>query len=171
LDAASRQLHTAIRLWFDEGDPVSIHTLASAAHEIIHTLFRSKGLKGLLFDTPIVKPEGRSLWASSLKSAFNFFKHARHDEGAVLDFHPGINEILIATCCKGIREIGSPATVEELAFMYWAFFTQPESFPDSDFMLKDPKVQEIKKLVPYGRKVFFREIEAAWKKGWISAEP
>src|SRR5207245_10811773 len=29
LDAARRQLRTAIRLWFEEGDPVSIHTLAA----------------------------------------------------------------------------------------------------------------------------------------------
>ena len=27
LDAARRQLRTAIRLWFQEADPVSIHTL------------------------------------------------------------------------------------------------------------------------------------------------
>ena len=30
LDAARRQLETAITLWFHDGDPVSIHTLAAA---------------------------------------------------------------------------------------------------------------------------------------------
>jgi hypothetical protein len=31
LDAARRQLQAAIMLWFTEGDPVAIHTIASAA--------------------------------------------------------------------------------------------------------------------------------------------
>jgi hypothetical protein len=35
-DAARRQLNTAITLWFADGDPVAIHTLAYAAYEIIH---------------------------------------------------------------------------------------------------------------------------------------
>jgi hypothetical protein len=32
LDAARRQLETAIKLYFDEGDPGSIQTLCSAAY-------------------------------------------------------------------------------------------------------------------------------------------
>jgi hypothetical protein len=38
LDAAKRQLKTAINLYFSYGDPVSIHTLASAAREILYDL-------------------------------------------------------------------------------------------------------------------------------------
>jgi hypothetical protein len=34
--AARSQLETAIRLWFYEGDPVAIHTLAVAAHDCLH---------------------------------------------------------------------------------------------------------------------------------------
>jgi hypothetical protein len=41
LDAARRQLDTAIRLYFMEGDPVSVHTLAAAAFEILKDLVRS----------------------------------------------------------------------------------------------------------------------------------
>jgi len=38
LDAAKRQLETAIRLYFNEADPVSVHTLAGAAHTISEIL-------------------------------------------------------------------------------------------------------------------------------------
>ena|SRR5436305_13488939 len=38
LDAARRQLETAILLYFNEADPVSIHTLAAASHEILRDL-------------------------------------------------------------------------------------------------------------------------------------
>ena len=60
LDAARRQLRTAIRLWFNNGDPVAIHTLVSAAHEAVHTLFRRAGFRGLMFDAPHIKEEYRS---------------------------------------------------------------------------------------------------------------
>jgi hypothetical protein len=42
--AATSQLETAIQLWFNEGDPVSIHTLAVAAHDCFNALstFASK---------------------------------------------------------------------------------------------------------------------------------
>lgn len=36
LEAAKRQRDTAIKMWFADGDPVSIHTLAAAAHQIIN---------------------------------------------------------------------------------------------------------------------------------------
>ena len=52
IDAARRQLLTAIEVWFLDGDPVSIHSLAHAPHEIIHRLFRNQGGSALLFDSP-----------------------------------------------------------------------------------------------------------------------
>jgi hypothetical protein len=36
VDAAQRQLRTAIALWFNDGDPVATHALAFAAYEILH---------------------------------------------------------------------------------------------------------------------------------------
>ena len=38
LDAAKRHLETAIRLYFNYGDPIAIHTLACAAHGILSDL-------------------------------------------------------------------------------------------------------------------------------------
>ena len=61
-DAMRRQLDAALTLWFANGDPVAIHTIVSASHEIIHRLFTAKGLKHLLLDTPMVKPQYRKLW-------------------------------------------------------------------------------------------------------------
>jgi hypothetical protein len=43
IEAACRQLNTAIKLWFADGDLVSIHTLACSAHQIVHDINRQKG--------------------------------------------------------------------------------------------------------------------------------
>jgi hypothetical protein len=60
LDAARRQLDTAIELWFHDGDPISIHTLTSAAFEIIQDLNKKHGnLEVSLLGMPqrLAKPE------------------------------------------------------------------------------------------------------------------
>ena len=43
LDAAKRQLETAIRLYFSNGDPISIHTLAGAAYNIVWDVNKKRG--------------------------------------------------------------------------------------------------------------------------------
>jgi hypothetical protein len=53
LEAARRQLGTAIVLWFNDDDPVSIHTLVCAAYEIVHTLTKKRNplRPKLIFDS------------------------------------------------------------------------------------------------------------------------
>jgi hypothetical protein len=59
LDAARRQLGIAISLWFQDGDEVAIHTLACAAHQIIHDINRHRGGRDLLFDSLVFRDEYR----------------------------------------------------------------------------------------------------------------
>jgi hypothetical protein len=59
LDAARRHLATAIRLWFQNEDVVSIHTLAFAAYEVIHVISKKRNQyrRDLLFDSDWIKDE------------------------------------------------------------------------------------------------------------------
>jgi hypothetical protein len=132
LDAARRQLRVAIRLWFAEGDPVAIHTLVSAAHEIIHTLFRRKGLKGLLFDSPILRDEYRGRFSKLLTSAYVFFKHARSDPNGTIEFNPEINEVLLAACATALKAMGEEPTIEDIAITYWFIIHNPDSATSTD---------------------------------------
>ena len=117
-----------------------------------------------MFDTPRVRPEYRQQWASRLKVAANFFKHARHDEGATLKFDPALNEYVLMASCKGLSRMGiAPAMEELLAFTYWMLFTMPERFDDGQALLADPKVQMIQKLASHGPDFFLRNFEEAWK--------
>ena len=49
LQAAKGQLREAIRLWFNEGDPVAVHCLVCSAHQIIHDLNSQQGWRDLLY--------------------------------------------------------------------------------------------------------------------------
>lgn len=57
LDAAKRQLETAIRLYFNEADPISIHTLAGAAHTILSDINKKYGGRPMLDSDYLIKDE------------------------------------------------------------------------------------------------------------------
>jgi hypothetical protein len=73
LDAARRQLATAIELWFTDGDTVSIHTLAVAAHQLIHDINRKKKGPPLFLDAEFIKPEHKKEFLGILKKGREFF--------------------------------------------------------------------------------------------------
>ena len=70
---AQSQLETAIQVWFLDGDPISIHTLAVAAHDCFNALLKHK----------TTKPSYMQEWIGTKSEAFqkqtrvaqNFLKH------------------------------------------------------------------------------------------------
>jgi hypothetical protein len=126
LDAARRQLRTAITLWFNDGDPVSIHTLAFAAHEIIHFVSKKKGRgRDLLFDSLVIRDERRKEFNILMKSHATFFKHARSDAEAVTEFHPILSRLFILFSILGVELSGEALNDEESAFIWWLFIHEP----------------------------------------------
>src|SRR5712692_10574841 len=102
LDAAIRQLRTAIVLWFNEGDPVAVHALAFAAYEVIHAVSKKRNptRRDLLFDSVLIRDEYRSRFNIGLKKHAYFLKHADRDPDAEIEFNPELSEtfILYAIC-------------------------------------------------------------------------
>jgi len=140
LDAARRQLGTAIELWFNGADPVSVHTLASAAHEVVHSLLRARGLEGLLFDHPRVREQYRSAWNRRMKEHYNFFKHADKDPLGELDLNPGINEMLVLFVLAGVERLGETPNANESAMGQWLALHKPDLFHGSLEDTFDPEM-------------------------------
>lgn len=89
IEAARRQLDSAIELWFLDKDEVSVHTLAAAAYQLVHDLKEHKGLaRELLYDSAMIKDEYRKQWIKVIKKPMNFFKHADNDPEEALEFSP-----------------------------------------------------------------------------------
>jgi hypothetical protein len=120
LEAGSRQLRTAISLWFEEADPVSTHALAFAAYEIFDavSLHRDPHRRDLLFDSDWIKDEFRRDWNKHIRREANFFKHGNRDPEEAIEFNPDLTEwfILFATYARGLcRE---PQSEEETLFTW-----------------------------------------------------
>lgn len=126
LHAAHCQLQLAIRLWFSEDDPISTHTLACAAHQIIHDINTKRGGRDLLLDTLIIKDEYRKEWIGFIKKDMNFFKHADKDPNGIIEFKPVATYLFLMMSVLGLKEMGETLPREESVFLYWMLFNKPK---------------------------------------------
>jgi hypothetical protein len=128
LDAAQRQVNQAIRLWFADGDPVSIHTLLYASVDIIHGLHKRATGKLLFFDNDAMK--SRPGLIKIVKDWPNFFKHGRpYELDRVLQFNSDANLILFSACIAGLTRIGVPSNDFQDALTFWLLIHEPDFFP------------------------------------------
>lgn len=103
IGAARAQLNEAIALFFEERDPISIHTLIGASLEVLNDHFsdpREVWNNGLMFHyhSVFIKEERRSEAYAKVNEARNFFKHADRDLKKGIDsieFEPNVNEFFI----------------------------------------------------------------------------
>lgn len=135
-DAARSQLCEAIMLFFERRDPVSIHTLAWAALEIIHCHLPvnngnvSEMYAFTHYHSIYIKEEYKKIFANKLREARNFFKHAARDLDKKIQFKPELNEcvLLEAVLCYCRLEEHALTTIPEIQiFMSWLILKYPES--------------------------------------------
>jgi hypothetical protein len=153
---AVRQLDIAIRLLFDGGDAVSVHTLACAAANVLRDILKAQGGEAwqevIIESHPGMEQEVRQ----TLARAQNFFKHANRDPEKELDFDENTNDeiIIVATLEYGeLLRLGAPSgrtkvTTPMSVFQLWYFAKDPR------VLLKSPNdsgvqiVTEANRLFP-----------------------
>jgi hypothetical protein len=96
LDAATRQLQMAIVLYFQDEDPLGIHTIAGAAHGILRDLLVQRdGASSARAGGERVQSEHRTFVTAMVNNAKNFLKHAERDPHRVLAFNPDWTDFLL----------------------------------------------------------------------------
>ena len=84
-DVARSQLLAALNLFFDDGDPVSVYTLASNAWEIIDSLCVSNEIESISNETRGNISIDKDLKKDYINGPYrNFFKHADRDPEGIL---------------------------------------------------------------------------------------
>lgn len=119
LDAASRQLNTAISLLLGGGDPIVVHTLAIAASNIFSDVLDNKSggqswREKLRTDHGLSKAKIRDV----MHSAWNFFKHGDRDPDGVLEFDERECEHLIFFATLECGEL-QPTSIQMQTFQLW----------------------------------------------------
>jgi hypothetical protein len=123
LEAAGRQLTEAIILVFERRDPVAVHTLVAAAHQVIYDLCKKKGIKNsALKDALHIRPDKKKEWFAKVAEAENFFKHADRDPGNTLEFNPETSKWFIVDALQLLAQLTGDFTPAGRIFL--AYFVQ-----------------------------------------------
>ena len=126
--AAERQLVCAINLFFANGDAVAVHTLASAAQEIITALCRWREVKSFFDDILADNPDLTQRRLRDLANRYrNFFKHADRDPEAVVEeFGDNANDALLFVACHDFGRLCSGMATEMQVFEAWYLACNPQ---------------------------------------------
>lgn len=156
LDAARRQLETAVRLYFSEADPVSIHTLTSAAYQVLSDVNRARGGAPMLKEQipTWVRPDATAEAKRRLNDAANFFKHADRDHDEVLEFSRGPTELLLYDAVRKYRELTGETVPVLGVYDVWFWLG-----PGAEFIVdaeRERILERLRKLFPNStRRSFF----------------
>lgn len=140
LEAAQRILREAIRLFFEQRDPIAIHTLAAASQQVLRDLAKKllAGSVGVLHDHPSLRQDQREDWIRLLNEPRNFFKHADKDGGRTIEFDGVLNELLLIDAVCILARLSKSPQVESSIYAAWFELRYPTaagSFPDNEALI------------------------------------
>jgi len=134
IEVVKRNLNKAIKDFFGEDDPVSIHILSSAAHDILTALAKKGGIKNIFSELDIIiKPEFVEDFKKRLRNPYNFFKHATRDPDKTLEFNPQLTEMILLDSVLIYHALKRPYTVEMHTYLLWHHLKSPELLCESAF--------------------------------------
>ena len=131
IEAANRQLCTAIHMLFGGGDPVSIHSLASNAREIYERACMERQLTRFFDYAVDAHPHAtKKELADVLNKSRNFFKHL---VGGELEFDKAWNDSVILFAAHDCQELcGDDTPIEARIFLAWTSATHEALMADLD---------------------------------------
>lgn len=128
IDAARRQLVTAIKLFFAEGDTVSVFSLAANAWEIVDALCCRSGVESLSRQTQGNLRAGEKLKRDYINEPYrNFFKHADRDPDASVDFNERDAEAVMMLAVEDYLQLRGAAPIEFQVYQAWYLARHPHA--------------------------------------------
>jgi hypothetical protein len=119
-------MDSAIEMFFRDGDVVSQHTLAMAAHGIVHDIARQKGVGGSIKDSPHIRPELRGEFIKAVHLPQNFFKHANRDARGKLVFRHNGSHFWLFDALRLFILLGGQVTHAMKVFLMWFQLRYPD---------------------------------------------
>ena len=154
-DIARRQLVTAIQLFFDDSDPVSICTLAANAWEVIDVLCNNNDIGSISNQSRSHIPNGKDLKRDYINSSYrNFFKHADQDVDDKLDgFDDQKCDNVIFLAAEDYMRFNTKSPLEFQVFQLWFLAVYPEKVANDarakileSIKLHFPKLRELARV-------------------------
>jgi hypothetical protein len=133
LDVVQRQLRTAIRIFFEDGDSVSAYTLAAAAEGVLGGLLKKQGTRHPFRESDLIKKGMERAFNSVLNQSQNFFKHADSDTDDVHDFPAIALEYELFECAVLYHMVRGRFFREAWVLFVWFGIHHPDVVNDGSF--------------------------------------
>lgn len=134
LEAGRRQLETAIILYFNYGDPVSIHSLGAAADTIFRDLSERRGRRTVPKDLwQFVDKRAAKEFQRLINQSDNLFKHADNDPNG-LELDPRMTEAVMLDAVREHWQLTGEQPPLLSLYLIWLVTQHPEIFgPHPEF--------------------------------------
>lgn len=154
LDAARRQLETAIKLYFADLDSVSIHTLTCASHEILFQIGREKKISSIIRHKfkELIKEEKFGYVMVEFDKIANFFKHGSDGARKQLTFNPKFTELWLWDSCLMYQQFAGEFTDYMGCFHLWYMVHNRELLNQ----LAASKLGQLELLLKYSKQEFLK---------------
>lgn len=134
LDVARRQLGTALRLFLEDLDPVSVHTLTGAGAELAEHLVRDVGGSPFLDHVLKTNPSmTRQSYYALARQHYNAFKHLtqkdgtnRSDDDLLATFDDVQNDALLYVAWTDLTAASTATPIEAQVFSVWFYALHPQ---------------------------------------------
>jgi hypothetical protein len=140
---AKEQLVTAIRLFFCEVCPCSVHTLVSASLGILQDILRNEKKDYLLNIEREIKPERIAEWRALMRKQANFFKHADRDPAGALKLNEGQTEFQLIEAVNAFATLYGKKTYSMMVYQLWFASSHPGFFDGRGWYKLKAKLEEI----------------------------
>jgi hypothetical protein len=138
LDAAKRQMETAVRLYFNDADPVSVYTLTGASHAVLTDLIKKNGSKSSVSDFSIRNEYKREV-RSKIRKAKNHLHSAAKNPESTVTVNVLTNEYFLFDACEKYMALTSEHVPYFIIFRGWFVYKHPNmfSFPRGKHVMID----------------------------------
>ena len=127
IEATRRQIDTAIRLLFDNEDPIAIHTLTMAGFRILRDLADKQNSNMNKVAQSFIKPGMEGKFWGTMQSFANFLKHADKDPDGIIDnIQEEVNDAILLLATLYYQDLGYQFTPEMLALNGWFSVIHPD---------------------------------------------
>lgn len=124
LTSARKMFNDAVLLFYERRNPISIHHLAHAAHEVLCAITGDNRMFDLVAPTTACKKQFKRIFSASK----NFIKHADKDPDASPTFNTETNILILYDCAWIITLHIDKECVYSQTVIAWCAFVYPDLF-------------------------------------------
>lgn len=166
ISAARSQLETAIDLYFQEGDPVSIHALAANAREILSDLYQKSGAVPFLEEciSLFIKKEKQREIRDLLRKTQNYIKHADLDTNKLYEFSSSETQFVIWEACELFKTLTKENPKPIFIYWFWFFMNHQDVLTHPQGKLLMRKAEEAYRRLHSRKSDFYEAMSIAHDK-------